>query len=449
MPHRSALVLLSLLSLALPTLAQDWKFDVIHLKNKERFEGLIVSETKEEIRFKRVVREPSAPTRAMLIPISREEIARIERLSEAERKELAQRVELLDPRGEKEEAKMAALMLERVPWRGNGQAWAYSAKHFRLVSNCREDIVRRVAVRLEEIFQAYLDRLGARRKPAQVAQVILFRSRAEYLAALKPGLNILNPAFYDPVKNEIVAASDLEERAEELAQLRAKHDSLLRDLDEQERKLRSHFHGNPPMGMMAQIRQTRQSIHVVNNQNRDTFERLHRPLFTTLYHEAFHAYLDNFVYPSAEMPVPRWLNEGLAQIFETALVDTGELRVGHVDPRRLAAVQELVRKKEFPMLSDVLGSESKQFTVAHQSDARRSDRYFQASWALAYYLTFDRKLLGSESLDGYVRSLHTGTEAANAFQTLVGRPLAEFEKQFQQFIAALRPDGTLKMPEMR
>src|SRR5262245_19718776 len=121
--------------------AQDWKLEVIHLKNRERFEGLIVDETKEEVRLQRIVREPGAPTRAMIISISREEIDRIERLPEAERKELAQRVDRLDPRGEKEEARMRAVALRQAPWPDNGQGWAYSGKHFRLLSDAREDIV--------------------------------------------------------------------------------------------------------------------------------------------------------------------------------------------------------------------------------------------------------------------------------------------------------------------
>jgi uncharacterized protein DUF1570 len=449
MYHRGAIASIALLTLVGAALAQDWKFEVVHLKNRERFEGLIVEETKEEIRFQRIMREAGAPTRAMLIAISRDEIDKIERLSEAERKELAQRVEQLDPRGEKEESKMRDVALQPAPWPMNGTGWAYTGKHFRLLSNAREDIVRRIVVRLEEIFQAYVEKLGSRRQPAQLTQVILYKSQAEYRASLRAGMNMLNPAFYDPQRNQIVAASDVEERADEFEKLKQKHQAMLRELDDQEKKLRKHFHGVPPAGMLSQIRQSRQNIFIVNNQNRDAYERLNRPLFITLYHEAFHAYLDNFVYPASEMPVPRWLNEGLAQIFETALVETGELRVGQVDAKRLAAVQDAIRKKELLSLPELLGSEDKHFSVNHSSEKALSDRYFQASWSLAYYLIFDRKLLGSEPLDRYIQALGRGTSTAEAFRALVGQPLPEFEKQFQQFILALKPDGTLKAPEKR
>ena len=65
-------------------------------------------------------------------------------------------------------------------------------------------------------------------------------------------------------------------------------------------------------------------------------------LFTRLYHEAFHAYLGTFVYPAQGGSLPIWFNEGLAQIFETAIVEVGELRVGHADPVRLVAVRAVL-----------------------------------------------------------------------------------------------------------
>jgi hypothetical protein len=212
-------------------------------------------------------------------------------------------------------------------------------------------------------------------------------------------------------------------------------------------KLIKHFNGNPPRAMLGQFRQIAVQIQVLNNENQGLFENLTRPLYATLYHEAFHAYLDNFVYPSKETAVPRWLNEGLAQIFETALVEgDSELRVGHVDLKRLAVVQEAIRKKELIPLADLLASENKQFSVDHASQAQASNRYFQASWALAYYLTFDRKLLNSEAMTKYVQSLQRGGSAAEAFRELVGQPLAEFEAAFHKFVLELRPEGTAKEP---
>ena len=51
-----------------------------------------------------------------------------------------------------------------------------------------------------------------------------------------------------------------------------------------------------------------------------------------LYHEAFHAYLRNNVYPRQKYDVPPWLNEGLAVIFEGGLLEGNTLRVDAPNP---------------------------------------------------------------------------------------------------------------------
>jgi len=426
--------------------AEEWRFEVVHLRSGASFEGLITEETADAVHFKHVSRRPGKPSLVLETVFRRTEIDRIERLEGPARQELVKRVDGIDRRGEIEKKRMQELKLDRVPWRGGGQAWRYAGRYFVLLSNMEsEELVRRIVVRLEDVFQAFTENLGTRRLPEQPTRVYLYRSLAEYQTALKgQGLNLFNPAYYDPGKNEIVAASDLQRLSEELAKLRAKHEAQLKELDVYEAKLRRHFHDNPPPALLAQLKQLRQQIPLLNRENESILERQVQPLFTTLYHEAFHAYLDNFVYAQSETPVPRWLNEGLAQIFETALVETGELRVGHVDPRRLAEVQTALQNKTFLSLADLLRADAQPFLAAHRAAAPAADRYFQTSWALAYYLTFEKKLLGSDALEEYIRRAARGDDPVKSFEQLAGQRLTEFEPAFQQYVLRLRPDGRLR-----
>ena len=71
-----------------------------------------------------------------------------------------------------------------------------------------------------------------------------------------------------------------------------------------------------------------------------------------------------------------------------------------------------------------------------------SDRHYLAAWALAYHLTFERKLLGTRKLDGYVAALKRGTDPLEAFGTLVGEPLGRFERGHHAYLRALRADGS-------
>jgi hypothetical protein len=160
-----------------------------------------------------------------------------------------------------------------------------------------------------------------------------------------------------------------------------------------------------------------------------------------LYHEAFHAYLAGFVYPPRGRAVPRWLNEGLAQIFETAILEAGELRVGHADPEWLKHVKEAVRKNQLVPVADLLKADSDKFLVGHASQQQASDGYYLGSWALAFYLTFDQRKLGTLELDEFVRSTRNGVEPQDAFCKLVGEPLPRFEESFHRYLRNLRADG--------
>src|SRR5262249_31641573 len=176
--------------------------------------------------------------------------------------------------------------------------------------------------------------------------------------------------------------------------------------------------------------------------NRETFAKATQRLFQTLYHEAFHAYLANFVYPPGARGVPRWLNEGLAQIFETAILEAGELRVGHVDSERHQQVKEALLRNQLVRLADLLKASADRFLVSHANSQQVSDDYYLTSWALAFHLTFAQRKLGTAELDEYVHALRHGAEPQEAFAKLVGEPLPAFEESFHRYLRALRKDGS-------
>src|SRR5205807_3428385 len=121
--------------------------------------------------------------------------------------------------------------------------------------------------------------------------------------------------------------------------------------------------------------------------------------------------------------------------------------VGRPDPDRLAAVQAAVDKGKLMPLADLLRAGPKQFQVNHAGEQEASDRCYLAAWALAYDLTFERKLLGTKALDDYVLALHKGADPVDAFRDLVGEPVGQFEKEHLQYLKDLRPDGTTAKPK--
>ncbi|MCS6978121.1 MAG: DUF1570 domain-containing protein [Gemmatales bacterium] len=427
---------------------EPWRFDVLRHQNGHTFEGLIVEEKGDEIQFKHIIRRPGAKTVVLDLTFQRDEIQSIQRLAEKDRAELAARVAQLDRGGERERQRIRELVLEEIRWPNDQPARRYTCKHFLLESDLREDLVRLAVVRLEDIFQAFADRFGSRRSGGRVTLVLLFRSEKDYKERLTTlGLNILNPACFDPRSNTILAVSDFEQRAAEYEAIRAKHEALLRELESQEKKLRQHFFGKPPRGMLLSITQARRTIHLLNAENESLLERQRRPLFTLLAHEAFHAYVESHLYPAEEGGLPHWLNEGLAQVYESAVVDGGELRVGSIDARRLQVAQELLRKSQLPGVLEVLKAEPRQFQLAHRQESPATDRLFLACWGLAHYLAFHRKVLTSDRIDAYLAARKRGSSEEEAFRLLADEPLMEFEAQFRQYLQALRSDGTVRKGE--
>jgi hypothetical protein len=419
-----------------------WKLDTVKLKSGRILQGLIEKEDEGSVYFRCVVQKPGSPTAVFHTIIPRTDIREngIEPLAPEEREKLRSRVDALDRVVEKQ--KIDKLGLTEIAEGLLGKCFCFSSRHFVLVSDAREEIVRRAAFRLQQIYAAYISYLPPRHKGQRPTQIVLYRSLTEYQGALKRmGRDILNPALYDPERNEILCASDLERVGQELERNKLEHQRILERLRDEERELRKKHKGKIPGEIADRIAGDRRRIEAAENANQKLFEKLTQRLFHTLYHEAFHAYLANFVYPREEAEVPRWLNEGLAQIFETAILEAAELRVGHADPARLTAAQELLKSDRLVPIAELLRSKPEQFIVGHDRQAGVSDRFYLSSWAVAFYLTFHLHKLHTTDMDEYVLALKKGEDPAAAFKRFVKQPLDQFEKEFHVYLAHLRPSG--------
>ena len=158
------------------------------------------------------------------------------------------RLKALDPTGKVEDQRVKSLELKPGQLEIGGrkrECFSYTSDHFELISNARADIVRRAAVRLEQIYAAYTHFLPPRRRPTRkrpmpsfhrsTTAIILIQSQAGYQTWLRnKGRNILNPAFYDAASNEVVCASELQQLGEKLEQTRKEHERQLERIQRQE-----------------------------------------------------------------------------------------------------------------------------------------------------------------------------------------------------------------------
>jgi len=438
-----ALVLLGTCALPArpPGQFSDWKADTVYFKSGKTMSGLVEKEDVTGFSFACIKRSPGKPTVVIHTTIRYDDVDRIERVGDLERAQLKTRLESLA----NEKNRWKEIALKPAPWgTNNSPGFIYTSNHFVLVSNANEEIVRCVAARLEQVYDAYAHFLPPRRQKAPATKILLVQSLDEYQQMLKAQRrDILNPAFYDPSSNQILWACELQRLTEEWDR---KHKEVLRALDrlrESEAQQFRTFKGNVPPELRRKSEDDRKQIEKTDIENERILEKGKQRFFQILYHEAFHAYLANFVHPPSQAEVPRWLNEGLAQIFETAIIEAGELQIGYPDCDRLMRAKDAERKGQLVKLEDLLRSGPKDFLVGHASNQQLSDRYYLTSWALAFYLTFDRKKIDTPQFNEYVRALKDGANPSSAFHQLVGQPLDEFEKGFQDYIQSLRADGSI------
>lgn len=437
----------------------DWKYDVLVLKEGGSVvKGLLVDYQPQapRVEFRVIQRNPGE--RARIIPrfYDRAALAEVRPLDAQDRQALLDRLAALDLSGKELARRVRELKLERITWKRDGSpAFRYAAGQFVLESNVKEDLFRRTAVRLSQVYAAYNRALPPRCHATRPTRVLLTGSSRQYQAWLNErGQVFANPAFFDPVPNEIVCGSELERLGTELEQARAANQKVREQVAGQRAELEKLYQGaaRVPMGLLRHLDDKTREINRAEAANDRLFEEATRQLWQRLAHEAFHAYLANFVYPPDHEDLPRWLNEGLAQVFETAVFEGEELRIGHADPERLRRVQQALAAGGLVRLTDLLRSTPRQFLVAHGAgrggqaggDRTDSERHYLAAWALAMYLAFEHKVLGTDALDAYARATFRKADPVASFCDLVGaKPgeLGEVEKAWHAYLRRLQPPG--------
>ena len=436
-----------------PAPAPAWPLDEVTLRNGARFQGLILKETPAATDFRVVIRKPGRPTMTLTTSFTAREVAAVRRLGEADRVILQAKLAELDPRGDGERKQMEALELADADWLGKpGAARRYASERFVLVSGASEEVTRRAAVRLEQIYAAFTRFLPPRRTPERPTAVLLAGRVEDYRQLLgRDAPPVLNAAIYDPAANRVVCGSDLREFDEQLTASRAKHKLGRARLDEYEAELRTLYRQSKPEldRHLVAVQRERDRLREADRQNSLAFDRATRRLFALLYHEAFHSYLATSVYPPATPEevragrgpgeLPRWLNEGLAQVFETAVVEAGELRVGHADPERLERAQALFRAKP-PSVGEVLRAGPVQYLAAHSGQKSDASRAYLVSWAVTFHLTFERRVLGTPEFTKYLETVNTGGEPVAAFEAWVGQDLPAFEAELREAVLRLTPN---------
>jgi hypothetical protein len=434
--------------------AAEWPLEQIRLSNGRVYRGLIEAQDAGHVRFLQIQRPKGRWMYAIGLSIPRATIAEIVPLSLAEHQVLEGRVRQFRDRDRLEADMMADLKLAAFQ-RDGRPCWSYRGERFQLESTADEEITRRSIVRIEQVFAAYQAMLPPRTAPRQPLKILVFGAMAEYRGYLEGmTLKVANPAVYLADRNVIASGSDLAALAAQVSKTRQHHaalrDELKRREDEYRRQLREESRRLKQEGRSStqikeamllagkrfdtEAQQLRRTMNKFDQANASLFDGVTRQMFARLYHEGLHAYLEDFVYPRPEHDVPRWFNEGLAQVFEDGFLEVGTWRVD--SPRRdlLTRLQTDLRSANRLALAEVISAEPRAFLVEPASRAELAARYYLYAWGLAWYLTSEEPVLGASALDAYVGPAAKTLPPVVRFEKLVGAPLPEFERRWREYV---------------
>lgn len=440
-------------------LADRWKFDRILLDSGKTIEGMVLDDDGEtDLEFAEVRRLRGKPMNLVIRPIERRTIANLEKLSDAERAQLRVHLDKFIHRAAIEARRMEDIRLTATERDGTNY-WQYHGNWFWLESTANETTTRRAAVRIEQVFTGYRQVLPPRRSPQRRLKIMLFGAETQYAAFLRGlGLEIANPAFFAADFNIVAAGSNANRFTQELEAAGKQHEAAKLKASDELAKLpgrltmltnqlrksgiaeieRKAIVAAEQRVWQKQRQRLFDEIVQADRRNARLFDQVTGEMFARLYHEAFHAYLDNYVYPHQEFDVPRWLNEGLALTFEGGQVESETLRIDAPNRRALRTLQTDLQQPKPMSLAELLTANTDDFLPVHRGGEGTAARLYAYSWGLAYYLTFDESLLDSPKFTEYLTSGSLAESPIRRFEKLVGRPLAEFEPEWQKAMLRLR-----------
>jgi hypothetical protein len=152
-------------------------------------------------------------------------------------------------------------------------------------------------------------------------------------------------------------------------------------------------------------------------------------LWRVLAHEGFHQFIG---YEQGQQ-IPMWLNEGMAQYFETGFIIGTEFHVGQVSRSKLLYAQALILSKQAPPLSQLIQWDRTTFYA-------NANVAYPMSWALVYYLVnSNHERFDQSDFRRYMQDLKYGQDDYRSFQRRFGANIDGWQADFENYILHLQP----------
>ena len=354
-----------------------------------------------------------------------------------------------------ESLELVAADMARQPAR----AERYDSDHFTLVSTgiggthpplggaARTDLHRVRAV-------PPADREGRPGRPRSCSRPTRTSTRRYSARSDEPKL--LNPAVYDVANNRILCGTELKRLGDELQTARIHHSQQLATLDEYEESVKKLYKGAELTRHSKTIALERKRVSAADAAQRGEVRRGDRAAVRGPVSRSVPRVRRDVRLPAAEAG----RGEGRQGHRRTAAVAQRGAGAGVRDgggrgrraarrsprPRAVAAREGLVEGEEggpLVPLGDLLATGRDAFLASHADQKAAADRAYLTSWALAYYLTFDRRLIGTEAFSKYLIAVNSRRRPEAGVRGARGEGTGRVREGLARVLAAVAEDGTL------
>ncbi len=156
-----------------------------------------------------------------------------------------------------------------------------------------------------------------------------------------------------------------------------------------------------------------------------------------LQHEGFHQFAWRHIGPN----IPVWVNEGLAQYFEDAILVRDRMTLGLAGSRRVQAVRGAIASGDVMPVAALLAMTPQQWGGILREDPARSELLYAQAWSIAYFLIHADGGKYRAAFGTYLQLLSKSQDASQAYARAFGSSdVSKLEKAWLAYAAKQEPD---------
>jgi uncharacterized protein DUF1570 len=152
--------------------------------------------------------------------------------------------------------------------------------------------------------------------------------------------------------------------------------------------------------------------------------------FQVLQHEGFHQFAFNYL----GTDLPTWINEGLAQYFEDAIIVGDKMTTGLASTRRLQQVQHALESGKAIDFAQLVNLSPQRWADTLHSNPDRAALLYAQSWSIVFFLIHGENNKYQPAFARYLQKVSAGRDHQSAFNEVFGenslRPLAKLWTDF-------------------